>query len=124
MASEKLNPLNSGDWSTNGSEPIAPVWEYDHQVGKSITGGPVYRGTSAPALDGHYLYADYVSGKLWALKVDEQTGQATGNFEIPSPNMAVVAYGEDEDGEVYFGVGSADGKGLYKFVPSDEAATK
>ncbi|HEX6987622.1 MAG TPA: family 16 glycoside hydrolase, partial [Planctomycetaceae bacterium] len=32
-----------GDWSTDGSDPIPPVWEYSHQDGKSITGGYVYR---------------------------------------------------------------------------------
>lgn len=118
---EGIHPFD--DWTTAGSDPIPPVWEYSHQDGKSITGGTVYRGKSAPALDGHYLYADYVTGKLWALKVDD-AGNATGNYAIPSPNMPVVAYGEDEAGEQYFGIGTADGKGLYKFVPSDEAATK
>lgn len=118
---EGLHPF--GDWSTLGSTPIAPVWEYSHQDGKSITGGTVYRGTSAPQLEGHYLYADYVSGKLWALKVDD-AGNVQGNFAIPAENLAVVAYGEDEDGEMYFGVGATDGRGIYKFVPSQSAATK
>lgn len=104
-----------GDWQTRGSNPIPPVWEYDHQTGKSITGGALYRGQSAPELEGHYLYADYVSGKLWALKVDEGSGKAIGNYAIPAPVMAVMTYGEDEAGEVYFGVGSRDGKGIYKF---------
>jgi len=53
--------------STNTSAGlIDPIWEYHHDIGKSITGGHVYRGKQVPALIGHYLYADYVSGKIWA----------------------------------------------------------
>ncbi|MCA8990276.1 MAG: PQQ-dependent sugar dehydrogenase, partial [Planctomycetaceae bacterium] len=52
---------------------IDPIWEYHHDIGKSITGGNVYRGKDLPELDGMYLYGDYVSGKLWALKYDSNT---------------------------------------------------
>ncbi len=38
-------------------ETVAPVWEYDHMTGKSITGGTVYRGSAVPALAGKYVYA-------------------------------------------------------------------
>src|SRR5205807_164291 len=47
---------------------IEPIWEYHHDVGKSLTGGTVYRGQNVPALEGHYVYGDYVSGRFWALK--------------------------------------------------------
>ena len=51
-------------------ELIDPIWEYYHfDTGKSITGGSVYRGPRLPELDGAYLYADYVSGRLWALRI-------------------------------------------------------
>ncbi len=104
-----------GDGRTQGSAPIPPVWEYDHQTGKSVTGGAVYRGPSVPELDGKYLYADYVTGKLWALTYDDATGKATANDAIPGPTLGVLGYGADEAGEVYFGIGSANGKGIYKF---------
>src|SRR5207248_674753 len=49
---------------------IDPIWEYHHDVGKSITGGGVYRGDRVKELQGAYVYADYVSGKMWALRYD------------------------------------------------------
>jgi glucose/arabinose dehydrogenase len=101
---------------------IDPIWEYDHQVGKSITGGFVYRGKAIPELVGKYLYADYVSGKVWALDYDQQTGQVKGNYAIPSPMLPVITFGEDEAGEAYLTIVSAEGKGIYKFVPTTTAA--
>ena len=94
-----------------------PVWQYDHEVGKSITGGNVYRGKKLPELDGCYLYADYVSGRLWALTVDDATKRATANRPIPhdKEGLPVMSFGEDEEGEVYFTILSPDGRGIYTF---------
>ena len=45
----------------------APVSAYGRGLGRSITGGVVYRGSNYPELDGRYLFADYITGRLWAL---------------------------------------------------------
>jgi len=105
----------------NGSGPrddlIEPIWEYDHQVGKSITGGVVYRGESVPELTGKYLYADYVSGKIWALTYDHDAKRVASNDEIPvAGGMPIISFGEDEQGEVYFTLVSANGRGIYTFA--------
>jgi uncharacterized repeat protein (TIGR03806 family) len=51
-----------------------PLWEYGTGYGPdwgfSVTGGVVYRGSRFPALYGKLVYADYVSGNVWALNVD------------------------------------------------------
>lgn len=44
-----------------------PIFEYDHSLGLSITGGVVYRGAKFAELQGRYLYSDFVSGRIWAL---------------------------------------------------------
>ena len=111
-----------GPNGVDASDEISePVWEYDHQVGKSITGGFVYRGENVPALQGKYLYADYVSGLIWALDYDEETGEVN-NYEIPAPSgqYAIISFGEDEQGEAYFTVVSPTGKGIFTFAPADE----
>lgn len=98
---------------------IEPVWEYDHQVGKSITGGFVYRGKKLPVLSGAYLYADYVSGKVWALKYDEKKGQVINNMGIKTNGVPVFSFGEDEMGEVYYLISAPTGRTIYKFVGSE-----
>ena len=93
-----------------------PIWEYHHDIGKSITGGGVYRGKALPELDGHYLYADYVTSKIWALKYDEKAGRVTANRSIKDPARPILSFGEDEAGEWYFLTVAANGKGIYKFA--------
>jgi glucose/arabinose dehydrogenase len=95
---------------------IDPIWEYDHQVGSSITGGLVYRGKKLPELVGKYIYADYITGKIWALKYDMKAGKVVSNEAIPSQKMPVVSFGEDEQGEVYFMIVTPDGKGIFRFA--------
>lgn len=92
---------------------VEPVFEYDHEVGKSITGGVVYRGEKVAALQGKYLYADYVTGKVWALSYDEATGEAIGNHMIAEKQMPIITFGEDEKGEAYY---ATDSHKIFKFA--------
>lgn len=94
---------------------ISPVWEYDHQLGKSITGGFVYRGTRLPELQGMYVYADFISGRIWALTYDESLGKVTKNMGVATTGFPVLAFGEDEAGELYYMLETVDGKGIYRF---------
>jgi glucose/arabinose dehydrogenase len=49
---------------------LEPVWDYPRTEGASVTGGFVYHGNKYPDLNGRYLFADYASGKVWALEPD------------------------------------------------------
>ncbi len=96
---------------------IDPIWEYSHDVGKSITGGSVYRGQQVPELVGSYLYADYVEGKMWALRYDEAERKVVANREIPLPKpILTMSFGEDEQDEVYFMTYSATPQCVYRFA--------
>lgn len=97
------------------SRPLEPIWEYDHQIGKSITGGRVYRSSRVPQLQGKYLYADYVTGTVWALAYEAASGEATSNEQVIPDSIPVVAFGEDPSGEVYYLTGSSRGQCIYRF---------
>lgn len=98
-----------------GSEPkpelIEPIYEYHHNVGKSITGGHVYRGKKLPQLNGLYLFADYVSGKVWALKYDSSARKVTDVYTISGNVSPIMSWGEDEQGEAYY---TTDGGLIYR----------
>lgn len=116
-------PKTPGVPKGSGPRPefIEPIWEYHHDVGKSITGGSVYRGKAVPELEGGYLYADYVSGQIWALWYDAAKKQVTANREILPKGEPVLSFGEDDDGEIYFL--EQDG-GIHKFASPQKAAAR
>ncbi len=95
---------------------VPPVWEYDHQLGKSITGGFVYRGSQLPDLQGMYVYADFISGRIWALEYDEAQKKVIGNRSIATTGFPVLAFGEDEAGELYYMLETANGQGIYRLA--------
>jgi glucose/arabinose dehydrogenase len=59
------------DQSPDGATP--PIHEYEHgDLGCSISGGAVYRGTEIPALVGWYVWGDYCSGQIQGLRVQDR----------------------------------------------------
>src|SRR5262249_53193836 len=53
-----------------------PIAEYSSGSGSgntAITAGWVYAGTDVPELYGQFLYADYNSGRVWALRYNPDT---------------------------------------------------
>lgn len=57
---------------------INPIYEYPHPEGYSVTGGVFYFGNRLPSLNGAYLFADYSSGWIKALR--EQGGRWTAEL--------------------------------------------
>jgi hypothetical protein len=100
---------------------IEPIWEYHHDLGKCIIGGHVYRGTRVPELEGLYIYCDYVTGQLWALRYDKDKGRVVANRTIREKGIPILSFGEDEKGEVYFLEETATGKGIHRFARPKDA---
>jgi hypothetical protein len=68
-----------------------PIFDYNTTQGNSITGGFVYRGTKLPDLYGVYIYADYISGKIWGLIYDQAAKKVVKNELLPSLTAAVAS---------------------------------
>ncbi len=99
-----------------------PLHEYEHNDlgGYSITGGYVYRGNEAEELFGKYIYGDFVTGNIWALKVEN--GEVISNERIFDTNYSIAAFGEDEKKNLYF---SSFGSGkIYKISGTPATSVK
>ncbi len=111
---EEVNVIHSGGnygWAVfEGSECldggedcdgefVDPVTEYGHDLGQSVTGGYVWRSSRIPELDGTYLYADFVSGRIWALLYDG-VNPVYGRVLIEA-GVNISTFGQDPAGEVY-----------------------
>ncbi|GAA4403767.1 PQQ-dependent sugar dehydrogenase [Nibrella viscosa] len=90
------NPKNNCD----DGNLVGPVWQYPHENGNiSVTGGVVYRGKAYPDLQNKYIYADYASGRVWALTYNGT--KATDNQILVNRAGTISAFGEDANGEMY-----------------------
>lgn len=77
-----------------------PVWEYGRDEGTSVIGGFVYRGSTLTGLDGAYVYGDYGSGKIWALRFDGISSFV--NTLLVDTTLSISSFGLDADNELYF----------------------
>lgn len=106
----------------------SPVHVYYHPEGFSVTGGFVYRGDSIPGLCGVYLFADYVTEKIWGIRVKggksvkQKVLISKGNLvrhtlsRVKPIGLNISSFGEDESGELYI---ADHGHGrIYKIVPT------
>jgi uncharacterized repeat protein (TIGR03806 family) len=93
-----------GDHLYDGTIPapgaLAPLIEYDHDVGACVIGGYVYRGSRVPSLQGFYLFADYSSSRVFAARYDGT--QIAANVAVTNTIApAISSFGQDDAGEVY-----------------------
>ena len=75
-----------------------PVFEYDHVEGRSITGGYFWQSDRIPELKGAYIYGDWMTGKVWALKHDGE--KVTWQNELTDTPLQIVCFANDDDGDV------------------------
>jgi glucose/arabinose dehydrogenase len=115
------NP-NNNDPAPPGA--IDPVYYYDRGVAAAIIGGYVYRGSSIPGFEGHYIFADAVTDAFGSLRYDGTTAHdivdRTSQLASPwSPNGygQITSFGEDANGELYFF--DRTGGDVYKIVAGE-----
>ena len=112
--------------SVGGPPPpgnVDPILDYGRSTGGTVIGGYVYRGSRIPALQGKYVFGDFVAGKIFTLDYNGTTASnfqditsqlfptRMGGFNLNSPS----SFGEDANGELYItDIGSGS---VYKIVP-------
>jgi glucose/arabinose dehydrogenase len=77
----------------------APITEYGRSEGCTIIGGFVYRGAQIADLKGYYVYSDYCSGKIWAIKYE--SGHAGDKHLLYETNLSVTSFGQDRQKGLY-----------------------
>src|SRR5262249_44277835 len=107
------------DWK-RGPSPIVPALKaHPHSEAASITGGYVYHGRRLSSLRGAYIYGDWVTGKIWALRSEGATLQSVE--ELVDTPFQIVCFAEDNTGELlvvdYAG-------GIYELEPNTTLATE
>ncbi|XP_045679116.1 HHIP-like protein 1 [Phyllostomus hastatus] len=96
-------------------DDVLPIFAYPHKMGKSVTGGYVYRGCEYPNLNGLYIFGDFMSGRLMSLREGPEPGRwqyselcmgrgQTCEFPglINNYHPHIISFAEDEAGELYF----------------------
>jgi glucose/arabinose dehydrogenase len=77
---------------------VRPVFEYPHPDGLSITGGFVYRGRALPELDGWYVFADYVTKRVWAIR--RQPDDVVQHTTLLEQAGVISCFAQGHDGEL------------------------
>ncbi len=101
-------------------EPFTPpVVDYPRTLGRSVTGGYVYRGSALPDFRGVYFFADFETSRIWTFRYFasgiQELVQRTADF--PGFN-GIASFGQDADGELYI-VDYGDGE-IFRVIPAPE----
>jgi glucose/arabinose dehydrogenase len=80
-------------------DAVSPIHQYAHgdEGGCAITGGYVYDGAALPQLKGAFVYGDFCTGTIWALK------QVEGEWRygvLLESGLNISSFGLDTQGEL------------------------
>jgi glucose/arabinose dehydrogenase len=105
----------TGGNNCDKSGKTLPIFEYP-TTGENcaITGGFVYRGQAITALTGAYVYSDYCSGKVWALRYDGS--KVTAQVQIAGMGTPLSSFAQDSTGELY-ALSYGNNGGIFKLTP-------
>lgn len=80
-----------------------PVHAYSNNfnVGESVTGGFVYRGGRYGLLQGHYVFGDFETGRMWTLFPNASGGYDSRFHGQLMGFQQISTFGEDVNGELY-----------------------
>ncbi|HVX15865.1 MAG TPA: PQQ-dependent sugar dehydrogenase [Pirellulales bacterium] len=104
-----------------GPTPILPpVKDHPHTEANSVIGGPVYRGDKLPGLVGSFVYGDYITGTIWAIRPDEDGSYS--HTTLVDTDQRIVAFTQTHGGQLFVLDYDFTGQ-IYELLPSDEPDT-
>ncbi|MEE2779113.1 MAG: PQQ-dependent sugar dehydrogenase [Myxococcota bacterium] len=78
-----------------------PVVSYGREAGTSVTGGYVARDGPVPVLEGHYVFGDFSSGRIWSISAaDLKNARAR---ELVKTSLRIATFGRGPDGRILIG---------------------
>ncbi|MCH2200537.1 MAG: PQQ-dependent sugar dehydrogenase [Fuerstiella sp.] len=99
-----------------GPTPIRPpLKDHSHTEANSVIGGPIYRGTKLPELNGTFIYGDYITGTIWGLQSDGN-GSYT-HTTLVDTHQRITAFAEGSVGELFVLDYDYTGQ-IYEVVPT------
>lgn len=96
---EGFAPFENSGCNDQYTDPVHTYENNGYPNDCSITGGFVYRGSAYPNFNGHYIFGDYCTGKIFTL-----SDQANADFDLSTQedtDIFISCFGEDSNGELY-----------------------
>ena len=133
----QTSPNRCPDTGADGEPLRAPILDYDHGHGTSITGGYVYRGSRLPELTGQYIFGDWTGywseGTTRILAATPSSTVDRGQWTVTEITLVLpgggnagnflLSFGQDATGELYVltselsGPTGSTGR-VYRLVPA------
>lgn len=99
-----------------GPTPIRPpVKDHSHAEANSVIGGPIYRGSKLPDLNGTFIYGDYITGTIWGLQTEGDDSYS--HRTLVDTDQRITAFAQGSQGEVFVVDYDYTGQ-IYELVPS------
>ena len=132
-AFEEVNLVTAGDnlgWNTREArhcfpsnsvceqnELVDPIFEYAHKEGQSITGGFIAHNDRIAGIADHYVFGDFVSGRLWAIPIPaDRAGPLVQAKSLGQWPFLPSSFGQSPDGTLFV---TDFGKGfVYRIDPA------
>lgn len=84
----------------SGMTPPVSVYRHSDGLGRSVTGGYVYRGERIAELAGRYVFGDFVGRTLMAIDADAGSDGPVAPTLLARFDFPISSFGVDADGEL------------------------
>lgn len=92
--------FRTADCDRSGTVPPVAVYRHTDGLGRSVTGGHVYRGRRIPSLAGRYVFGDFVGGTLMAIDADAGADGQVAPTLLARLGFPISSFGVDAEGEL------------------------